>query len=140
MIDIETVFWRLVIGIVVLSLSWLAYLLTNRSLIKRASRQTGKLPGYQEGQIALVYFMSPSCSPCQFLQGPAIEELKTTLTMTKIQVLEIDVSRHPDIARAWGVLSLPTIFVLDSRGRPCRVNHGLTSAKKLHLQIKELLQ
>ncbi len=138
MIDPEMVLLRLTVGFVVFSLSWLAYLLTSRLLIKRAGRQTGNLPGYQKGQVALVYFTAPGCKPCHSFQRPAIEQLKATL-MEKIQVLEIDVNHHPAIAKAWGVLSLPTIFVLDSTGRPRRVNHGLTSAKKLHLQVEELL-
>lgn len=139
MIETETILLRLAISLAIISLGWLAYSFTGRMLVKRAGQQIGNLPGYQKGQIALVYFMAPGCSPCHSFQRPAVEQLKARLR-EQIQVLEIDVTRRPDIARAWGVLSLPTIFILDSIGRPRRVNHGLTSAQKLYSQIKELLR
>jgi len=36
------------------------------------------------------------------------------------------------------VLSVPTTFIIDSQGRPRRVNHGVASAEKLLNQIEEV--
>ncbi|HLE53485.1 MAG TPA: hypothetical protein VI755_15570, partial [Anaerolineales bacterium] len=38
----------------------------------------------------------------------------------------------------WGVLSVPTTFIIDRRGRPRRVNHGVASAEKLFKQIEDV--
>jgi hypothetical protein len=42
------------------------------------------------------------------------------------------------VADYWGVLSVPTAVVIDSQGRPRRVNHGVTSAEKMLKQIEEV--
>jgi len=55
-----------------------------------------------------------------------------------IQVIEVDASVQPELANYWGVLSVPTTFIIDSRGRPRRVNHGVASAEKLLNQIEEV--
>jgi thioredoxin-like negative regulator of GroEL len=78
----------------------------------------------------LLYFTPPTCAPCKTVQRPAIERLKS-LAGDRLRVVEIDASSQPEIARQWGVLSVPTTFVLDAEGRPRHVNHGVTSMEKL---------
>jgi hypothetical protein len=53
-------------------------------------------------------------------------------------VIEIDASLQPELASQWGVVSVPTTFILDSQGQPKHVNHGLTSAEKLLKQLNEI--
>ena len=55
--------------------------------------------------------------------------------VSAVQVIEVDASSHPDVANYWGVLSVPTTFIIDSHGEARRVNHGVTSADKLQAQI-----
>jgi hypothetical protein len=55
-----------------------------------------------------------------------------------IQVIEVDAAAQPELADYWGVLSVPTTFIIDARGRPRRVNHGVASAEKLERQIEEV--
>jgi hypothetical protein len=57
-----------------------------------------------------------------------------------VQVIEIDASAEPELANYWGVLSVPTTFIIDSKGRPRRVNHGIASSQKLGRQIDEVEQ
>ena len=47
--------------------------------------------------------------------------------------------RRPTVADHWGVLSVPTTFIIDPQGQPRRVNHGLTSRSKLAVQLAEFL-
>jgi protein-disulfide isomerase-like protein with CxxC motif len=55
----------------------------------------------------------------------------------KVQVIEIDASERKDLADEWGVLSVPTTFILDKKGQPRQVNHGVTRAEKLLAQLEK---
>jgi len=85
----------------------------------------------------IVYFTTPDCAPCRTVQRPAIDKVSELLG-TKLYVVEIDATERPDLARSWGVLSVPTTFLLDSRGKPRYVNNGVTRAEKLMEQIQTL--
>jgi hypothetical protein len=56
----------------------------------------------------------------------------------RLQVIEINAQERPDLASQYGVLSVPTTFVLDSRGTLRHVNHGVTRAERLMEQITGL--
>jgi hypothetical protein len=53
-----------------------------------------------------------------------------------LQVVEIDAAERPELARRWGVMSVPTTFVLDARGKARYVNNGIARADKLLRQIQ----
>jgi hypothetical protein len=53
-------------------------------------------------------------------------------------VIEIDATARPDLAKTWGVMSVPTTFLLDARGQARYVNNGVTRAEKLMEQLKSL--
>lgn len=109
----------------------------NRSVLKRAGAQVPVMPGYRSGRPAILYFTTPTCSPCRTVQRPALEALKQRLG-EGLQVVEVDASQRTDLADAWGVLSVPTTFVIDAGGRPRHVNHGVATTEKLFDQIKEI--
>ena len=82
----------------------------------------------------LVYFTTPTCVPCKTVQRPAIEGLSKLLG-NALQVIEIDATQRPDLVTRWGVLSVPTTFVIDPGGKVRHVNHGVTRAEQLLSQI-----
>ena len=84
----------------------------------------------------LVYFTTPSCVPCKTVQRPAIQKASQILG-DALQVLEIDASERPDLATRWGVLSVPTTFVIDKNGKVRHINHGVKRTNQLLLQIHE---
>jgi thiol-disulfide isomerase/thioredoxin len=73
--------------------------------------------------------------PCKTLQRPAIQEVQQTLG-DRIQIIEVDASQRIDLANEWGVMSVPTTFILDKDGRPRQINHGVARAEKLLAQLK----
>jgi thiol-disulfide isomerase/thioredoxin len=132
----ELAFRLALAGLLILS-GWALWAVLNRSALKRAGVQLPILPGYRSGRPAILYFTTPTCAPCRTVQRPALEALKQRLG-EGLQVLEVDASRRTDLADAWGVLSVPTTFVIDAGGRPRHVNHGVATTEKLFDQLKEI--
>jgi thioredoxin 1 len=115
------------------------YWLANQVLLARARGRRLGLESIRPGIPAILYFTTPSCAPCKTIQRPALARLQDRLGEC-LQVIEVDASARPDLADYWGVLSVPTTFIIDSQGRPRRVNHGVASADKLLRQIEEVEQ
>lgn len=113
------------------------YGLVNRAILARARGRRLGLETLRPGIPAVLYFTAPGCAPCRTVQRPALRQLLEALG-EGIQVIEVDASQRPDLADYWGVLSLPTTFVIDSRGRPRRVNHGAVRVEKLLKQLEEV--
>ncbi len=58
----------------------------------------------------LVDFWATWCGPCQ-MQGPIVEELADS--RDDILVCKIDTDKNPDLARAYRVMSIPTLMVFE---------------------------
>jgi thiol-disulfide isomerase/thioredoxin len=125
--------FALAIGIIAAGVS--SYWLSNRWLLRRARQQAGDLLPGRPHKPVLVYFTTPTCAPCKTVQWPAIEQVSRQLG-ERFQVVEIDAAERPDLARSWGVMSVPTTFVLDARGKARYVNNGVARADKLLKQIQ----
>ena len=123
------------IGIVILGAA--VYWLVNQRLLARAQGNFPALFNVLPNKPVLVYFTTPTCAPCKTIQRPAIEQV-TKFFGEKIQVVEVDATEHPNLASTWGVMSVPTTFLLDSRGEARYVNNGVARAEKLMEQIQTL--
>ncbi|MBK9208037.1 MAG: thioredoxin family protein [Anaerolineales bacterium] len=123
------------IGIILLGLG--AYWLVNQRLLSRAKSNLNSLLSPLPNKPVIVYFTTPDCAPCKTVQRPALEKL-INLLGEKLHVVEIDATEHPDLAKTWGVMSVPTTFLLDSRGEARYVNNGVTRAEKLMEQLQTL--
>lgn len=126
---------RLLIAGAISSLAVAAYLLFNRITLKRAESKVSRFASYQSGLPALVYFTTPGCVPCKTVQRPTIERMKASYGKW-FQVIEVDASQQPEIAQEWGVMSVPTTFIIDANGQPRYVNHGVATAEKLIQQLE----
>lgn len=106
--------------------------------LRRANRQRADLglDDFRIGVPAILYFTTPDCVPCRTVQGPAIEELRAQFE-ERLQIIKVDASERIDLANQWGVLSVPTTFIIDALGQPRHVNNGVASAAKLRQQLRE---
>lgn len=130
---------RAVWAVVIVAGGIVAYRLANRALLARLRGRRLGLEAIRPGVPAILYFTTPTCAPCKTIQRPALARLQARLGEC-LQVIEVDASTRPDLADYWGVLTVPTTFVIDSRGRPRCVNHGVASAGKLLRQIGDVEQ
>jgi thiol-disulfide isomerase/thioredoxin len=108
------------------------------SLLRHRAQGGGRFGGLELrlGVPAILYFTTPDCAPCRTVQGPAIEELSEQLG-ERLQVIKIDASEQMALADYWGVLSVPTTFIIDAQGRPRHVNNGVMTAVRLRQQLRE---
>lgn len=108
--------------------------------LRRRPASGGRLPGLESlrpGWPAVLYFTAPGCVPCRTQQRPALERLKAEFA-EGLQVIEVDAAARGQLADYWGVLAVPTTFVIDETGQPRRVNHGVAGAARLRRQLAEI--
>jgi thiol-disulfide isomerase/thioredoxin len=128
---------RFGLAIVIIGLGAFAYWLINQRLLIRARNNVFTLFSVLPNKPVLVYFTTPDCAPCRTIQRPAIHRISSLLG-EQLEVVEIDATERPDLAKVWGVMSVPTTFVLDANGEARYVNNGVARAEKLLEQIQTL--
>jgi thiol-disulfide isomerase/thioredoxin len=133
----EEILLRLALAVGIIAASVGFYWLSNRWLLGRAYDQVSELLPTRPQKPVLVYFTTPTCAPCKTIQWPAIEHVRSLLG-ERFQIVEVDAAARPEVARRWGVMSVPTTFVLDARGKARYVNNGIARADKLLKQIEAL--
>jgi thioredoxin 1 len=82
----------------------------------------------------LLYFSSTDCVPCRSQQSPIIASLSQVMGQ-EARFQEYDALDHPDLARRYQVLTVPTMVVVSSGGDVVAVNYGVTQAEKLRRQL-----
>lgn len=77
----------------------------------------------------LVDFYANWCGPCKML-GPELEKISD-----EIEVIKINVDEHQDLAREYGIMSIPCI-ILFNEGKELKRNIGFMPEAKLREFIK----
>ena len=111
----------------------------NRRLAQTVQNAAPGLAAFQPGQPAVLYFSAANCSPCQTVIKPALDRLLSELG-NRFQVLEVNAERQLEAVRYWNVLSVPTVFVLDPRGKPRHVHYGAVGPDVLRAQLSDFLK
>ena len=122
-------------GLILLGLA--AYRAIALLSLRRARQQSSSLEQFLPGKPAILYFTTPDCAPCKTIQRPALSRLQERLGEC-LQVIEVNAYDQPDLAKRWGVLSVPTTFILDSHGEPRHVNYGVTTTDTLLDQLSRV--
>jgi thioredoxin-like negative regulator of GroEL len=108
-----------------------------RSLTKVGGSQTWQNLGEEpDGRRALVSFSTPSCAACHTAQAPAVKAVESQLGPESVRVIKIDAARQPDVARAFGVLTVPSTIVLAPSGQVVAVNQGFAPSRRLVEQLQ----
>ena len=110
---------------------WLAWLGV-KWLLRRSVRGDQARRG--DGRPALIYFSSADCAPCRWQQGPILASLRRALG-DRVHFEEVDAVAHPERARQYKVLTLPTTVVVAPDGQVVAINYGVTQARRLSDQL-----
>ena len=132
---------RLVIALGLVGLGLAAHYGFQWQTLRRA-RQQGRvdplLAGFMPGNLAIVYFTSENCGACKLQQEPVLAQLQKVVSPDRLQIIQVDADLQRYDAERWGVMSLPTTFILDREGKPAAVNYGVASVQKLRQQLETL--
>jgi|GEM_PF-148571 len=130
---------RTLLAAALIALGAAAYWAWNRWQLRRLGQARGTvlagLENTRPGVAAVLYFTTPDCLVCKTAQKPALQRLEAEMR-GGVQIVEIDATVDTAVADYWGVLSVPTTFVIDAHGQPRSINHGLTSKEKLQRQLE----
>ncbi len=72
----------------------------------------------------LVDFYANWCGPCKML-SPVLEKVNS-----EVKVVKVDVDNFEDLARKYGVMSIPTIILFD-KGQEVKRNIGFIDKERL---------
>ena len=80
---------------------------------------------------AVVDFYATWCGPCKMF-GPVFEEVSNDMD---INFVKLDVDNYGDVARKYGVMSIPTIILFEN-GKEVNKKIGFMSKEELNEFIK----
>lgn len=129
---------RVVIALAVVALFALAVALGRRWYAWRNARVEARVrseaPAPALGQPVVVYFTTKTCVVCKAQQEPALTALAQRIPDLRIE--RHDAVAEGDLAKQYGVLSVPTTAVYDRAGTLVTINRGFTPASALLAQIE----
>ena len=77
----------------------------------------------------LVDFFATWCGPCKML-GPVLEKVES-----KLKVVKVDTDEFEDLAREYGVMSIPTLVLLE-KGKEVKRSVGFMDKNNLEKFLK----
>ena len=86
--------------------------------------------------LVLVDFWATWCGPCR-MQAPILEKLSEKLSEDELKILKMDVDENPETARAFGIMSIPTIL-FKKDGQVVKQVAGVHTAAQIKAIVAEL--
>lgn len=128
---------RLALALALVLVGYFVYRAYGWLVLRRLARAGLGLDDYVPGKPAILYFTDPGCAPCLAVQDPALQEVAAQFG-ERLQIIKVQALENPELTDSWGVLSLPTTFIIDVHGQPRGVNHGVARASRLVDQLIEI--
>ena len=86
--------------------------------------------------LVLVDFWATWCGPCR-MQAPILEKLSEELSEDELKILKMDVDENSETARAFGIMSIPTLL-FKKDGQVVKQVAGVHTAAQIKAIIAEL--
>ncbi len=86
--------------------------------------------------LVLVDFWATWCGPCR-MQAPILEKLSQELSEDELKILKMDVDKNPETARAFGIMSIPTLL-FKKDGQVVKQVAGVHTAAQIKAIVSEL--
>lgn len=112
--------------------------LTRASFISKVYdyKKNAKVWKYEGDKPAIVDFYATWCGPCKRV-APILEELAKEYS-GKIVIYKVDTDQEKELARAFGITSIPTLLFIPKDGDP-QVANGALPKESLKQAIDEFL-
>lgn len=91
---------------------------------------------YRGDKPAVIDFYASWCGPCKAL-SPVLEETAGKYA-EQVYIYKIDVDRNRELAAAYGIRSIPTLFFAGKEGTP-EIRIGALDRTELESKINELI-
>ena len=86
--------------------------------------------------LVLVDFWATWCGPCR-MQAPILEKLSQEFSEDELKILKMDVDENPETARAFGIMSIPTLL-FKKNGQVVKQVAGVHTAAQIKAIVAEL--
>ena len=86
--------------------------------------------------LVLVDFWATWCGPCR-MQAPILEKLSQEFSEDELKILKMDVDENPETARAFGIMSIPTLL-FKKDGQVVKRVAGVHTAAQIKAIVAEL--
>ena len=86
---------------------------------------------------AVIDFYADWCGPCKRI-APALEEIAKEYA-GKVNVYKVNVDNCPEVAQAYGITSIPTLFFVPVEGAPLKAI-GMMSKEEIVANIAKIMQ
>lgn len=83
---------------------------------------------------AILYFTTPTCSQCRLQQTPILQRLSAEWG-DDVHLCKVDAVEYEELARYFGILTVPSTVILDATLHTVAINHGLATAERLRAQV-----
>jgi thioredoxin-like negative regulator of GroEL len=136
--EVQAMYERLLITFAIMTFSGMVLLFMKRRqmvLANRASHQLKKISKIP----TIVYFWSNGCPVCKMTQKKILDEILTEYGKERLALTAYNIDEAPEVAKEWGVRTLPTTFLLDSAGAIRYVNNGLVVSENLRTQLETMV-
>ncbi|HWE02517.1 MAG TPA: thioredoxin family protein [Tepidisphaeraceae bacterium] len=85
-------------------------------------------------------FTASWCGPCQTMRRTAWTDPAVAAAMADLVPVQIDIDQQGDLARKFGISSIPALLLLDERGNVLKEQAGLLSPDKFIAWLKSKIE